>query len=49
VEDFVSKFAKLETLNVVKDEFLLYCQSNPTYDEALQKYPSRVFELVSYT
>jgi len=44
VEDFVSKFATLDSPNVVKDEFLLYCEKNPTYEEALQKYPERVFE-----
>jgi DNA processing protein len=44
VEDFVSKFATVDSLNVVTDDFLLYCQTNPTYDEALQKYPQRVFE-----
>ncbi len=44
IEEFVSKFAPLETLNAVTDDFLLYCQTNPTYEEALQKYPDRVFE-----
>ena len=44
VEDFVSKFATLATPNVVSDEFLLYCEKNPTYEELLQKYPDRVFE-----
>lgn len=27
-----------------KDEFLVFCDTNPSYDEALAKYPSRVFE-----
>jgi len=44
VEEFVSKFATLSTPNVVTDDFLLYCEKNPTYEEALQKYPDRVFE-----
>lgn len=26
------------------DDFLEYCKSNPTYEEALKKYPQRVFE-----
>lgn len=26
------------------DDFLDYCKSNPTYEEALKKYPQRVFE-----
>jgi DNA processing protein len=28
----------------VEDDFLLYCKNNPTYDEAMEKYPSEVFE-----
>ncbi len=28
----------------VEDDFLLYCKKNPTYDEAMEKYPSEVFE-----
>jgi len=28
----------------IKDEFLQYCSSNPTYDEAILKYTSKVFE-----
>jgi len=28
----------------VEDDFLLYCKTNPTYDEAMEKYPKEVFE-----
>ena len=28
----------------IQDEFLEFCNTNPTYDEALKKYPTRVFE-----
>jgi len=42
VLDFVGKSAtKIET---IKDDFLLFCAQNPSYDEALQKFPDRVFE-----
>ena len=35
---------KKEFQNTAKDEFLLFCQNTPTYDEVLAKYPSRLFE-----
>jgi DNA processing protein len=41
---FVAKFAEVENSASIIDEFLLYCKSNPTYDEALKKYPSKIFE-----
>ncbi len=44
IDEFVSQFA--DTLHVEKktDDFLLFCESNPSYDEALKKYPDKVFE-----
>lgn len=45
IDAFVKGFAGEEKLiKENSDEFLEYCKSNPTYDEALVKYPSRVFE-----
>ncbi len=44
VDAFVEKFADPICSQPVLDEFLLYCKSNPTYDEALKRYPSKVFE-----
>lgn len=44
LDAFVAKFADSEIEEPVLDEFLLYCQSNPTYEEALKKYPSKIFE-----
>jgi len=46
IEQFVLDFVGKEALHVEDklDEFLLYCKASPSYDEALAKYPSRVFE-----
>ena len=42
VDEFVSKFSNIVSKN--SDDFLEYCKHNPTYEEALKKFPSRVFE-----
>jgi len=44
LDAFVAKFAHPKSSEPILDEFLLYCQSNPTYEEALKKYPSKIFE-----
>ena len=41
---FVAQFSEVTCKEAVSDKFLLYCQSNPTYEEALKKYPSKIFE-----
>jgi DNA processing protein len=44
IEQFASRFGTLKQIPEVLDEFLEYCQKNPTYEEALKKFPNRVFE-----
>ncbi len=44
IEEFVLKFATHEVQEIDSDDFMEFCKSNPTYDEALKKYPSRIFE-----
>jgi len=45
IDAFVSQYTTLENNFVeIQDEFLLYCHTNPSYEEALKKFPSRVFE-----
>jgi len=45
LDAFVSRFAKnISKVNIDSDPFLQYCKTNPSYDEALSKYASRVFE-----
>ena len=41
IDKFVSNFGDVK---IVEDEFLKYCQTNPTYEEALSKYNEKVFE-----
>jgi len=42
IDAFVAKFSNIVSKN--SDDFLEYCKHNPTYEEALKKFPSRVFE-----
>lgn len=44
IEEFVSRFGAVEISHAKSDEFLEYCKTNPTYEEAIKKYPDRVFE-----
>jgi DNA processing protein len=43
IDEFVAKFGSIKNESV-KDEFLDYCKTNPTYDKAVLKYGSKVFE-----
>ena len=44
IDLFASKFGTLKEAPEVLDEFLEFCQKSPTYEEALAKFPTRVFE-----
>lgn len=44
VNEFVSKFINRNTKQPIRDEFLEYCKTNPTYEEALSKFSEKVFE-----
>jgi len=45
IDEFVAKFSKnIEVIDKKFDEFIEYCKINPTYEEALKIYSSRVFE-----
>jgi DNA processing protein len=44
IDEFVNKFGDLQKENQDIDEFLEYCSANPTYDEAVLKYGTKVFE-----
>ncbi|QOG13085.1 DNA-processing protein DprA [Arcobacter sp. FWKO B] len=43
IDEFVSIFGN-STFVEIKDEFLEFCKKNPTYDEAVEKFGSKVFE-----
>ena len=44
IDIFVSRFGSLDKSKEQADEFILFCQNSPTYEETLLKFPSRVFE-----
>lgn len=45
IDAFVARFCNFEAvMDKKEDEFLLFCATNPTYDEAVVKFPQRVFE-----
>jgi DNA processing protein len=43
IDNFIEQISNIKQ-ETIKDEFLLYCQKNPIYDEVLIKYASKVFE-----
>lgn len=44
IDEFVAKFSDSVCVKSTSDEFIEFCKTNPTYDEAVEKYPQRVFE-----
>lgn len=44
IEEFASAYADLDAKEEKKDDFLEFCKLAPRYDEALRRYPNRVFE-----
>lgn len=43
IDEFVEQYSPKKQV-LMKDEFLLYCKTNPSYDEAILKYGSKVYE-----
>jgi len=44
IDKFVSQFGNIKLDDNIQDDFLQYCKTNPTYDEAVSKYGAKVFE-----
>ncbi len=44
IDAFVKEVTAFESTEKRQDEFLEYCKSTPTYEEALKRFPSRLFE-----
>ena len=44
IDKFVSQFGNITLDDNLQDDFLQYCKTNPTYDEAVSKYGAKVFE-----
>lgn len=43
IDEFVLQYSQVLTSDT-KDEFLEFCKTNPTYDEVVEKFSSKVFE-----
>jgi len=43
IDNFLKEIG-IQKKEAINDEFLLYCDTNPTYDDAVLKYASKVFE-----
>lgn len=44
VDQFINSITLCTNESGVEDDFLLYCKTNPTYDDTMAKFPSEVFE-----
>jgi DNA processing protein len=44
LDTFIAKFGVIKGTNIEEDEFLKYCKTNPTYEEAMAKFGAKVFE-----
>lgn len=44
IDEFISQFTNTSKTKKTTDEFLLFCESNPSYEEAVLKFGNRVFE-----
>ena len=42
IDNFISKFSNIKEKKY--NNFLEFCKTNPTYEEALNKFPNKVFE-----
>ncbi|WP_304546181.1 DNA-processing protein DprA [Sulfurimonas microaerophilic] len=44
IDEFIEQFGTREKNEVDEDEFLLFCKTNPTYEEAMKKDATKLFE-----
>ncbi len=44
IDKFISLFATIQKNEKKGDDFIDFCKSNPTYEDTLKKFPTRVFE-----
>jgi DNA processing protein len=44
MDEFISSITKTEIKPNTNDEVLLFCNTNPSYDEAMRKYSNKIFE-----
>jgi DNA processing protein len=44
IDEFCSQFGVTEIEDIMLDDFMKFCKTNPTYDEVLKRFPDRIFE-----
>ena len=44
IDTFIKEFSGVTQEQKKEDDFLLFCNTNPTYEEALSRFPARIFE-----
>ena len=44
IDEFISNYSNTNKIEKTTDELLLFCESNPSYEEAISKFGNRVFE-----
>lgn len=44
IDEFINLLVPKQVKEIQKDEFLLFCETSPLYDEAVYKYSDKVFE-----
>jgi DNA processing protein len=44
IDEFISQVTNTNKIEKTTDELLLFCESNPSYEEAVLKFGNRVFE-----
>ena len=44
IDLFISELGFTSNTSITNDPFLIFCKNNPTYDQTLAEFPSRIFE-----
>ncbi len=44
IDKFIAEITNTSIKNDIKDEVLVFCNTNPSYDEAMRKYSNKIFE-----
>ncbi len=43
IDNFIAELGYVNS-NILDDDFLIFCSANPTYEETIDKYPTKIFE-----
>jgi DNA processing protein len=43
IDEFIEEITGVKK-NSIEDEILLFCKNNPSYEEAMNKFPNKIFE-----